>query len=87
MFFPRKECAIPTCDQHNDSQKMKLEVPSNASQGGDTIPHFSIEHHTEETNFDNHDIQSSEEQQTSDNYSITHDRQRRAIKKPTCIFC
>ena len=53
---------------------MELEVHSNAPQGGDTIPHFRIEDHTEETNFDSHDIPSSEEQQALDNYSIARDR-------------
>ena len=53
---------------------MELEVPSNAPQGGDIVPHFSIVDHTEETNFDRHDIPSSEEQQALDKYSIVRDR-------------
>ena len=64
MFFPEKESTIPRCDQQDDSEKVELEVPPNAPQGGDKIPHSSSEDHIEETNSDSHDIPSSEEQQT-----------------------
>ena len=73
MFFPRKEYVVPACDQPDDSEKVKLEVPS-TPQGGDTIRHPSSEDHTEETNYDSYDIPSSEEQQALDKYSIVRDR-------------
>jgi len=60
MFFPRNESAIPACDQQENSEKVEVEVPSNAPQGGDTVPHSRNEDHTEETNSDSHDILGSD---------------------------
>jgi len=82
MFFPREKPVIPTFDQQDDNEKVELEIPSNAPQGGDILPHSSSKDHTEETNFDSHDIASSGEQQTSDNYSFTRDGPQRTIRKP-----
>ena len=74
MFFPGSDSAIPTYDQPDNKEKVELNVASNAPQGGDIVPHSRSKDHTEESNFDSHDVPSPEEQQTSNNYSIAYDR-------------
>jgi len=61
---------------------VELEVPSNVSQGEHT-EFSSSKGHIKETNTNSPDILSSEELQTSDRYSISHDRPQRATRKPT----
>jgi len=45
MFLLEKEFAILIGNLQDDSEKVELEVPSYAPQGGDSVPHSSSEDH------------------------------------------
>ena len=84
MFFPRQESAIHTGDLQDDCEKVELEVPSYAPEGGGSVPHSNNKDHTKEIKPDICDSPSSKDHHTSYSYTIACNRPHRTIRKPAC---